>query len=119
MLRSSNTAIRLHWTVPHVAPNYVLVWPLRMQRMTRKTNIDWYWERLEVLEKEFGAKWLAKKSRDPSFGHPIPRLWAEAVAMLQAAQRSRRLPLSEELAGFFDPPRIWSVRGSCLVTDRL
>lgn len=70
--------------------------------MTRKTNIDWYRERLQVIEQEFGAKWLRKKARDVSSAHPIPRLWAEASQMLGPAERTRAMTITTELANLFD-----------------
>ena len=70
--------------------------------MARKTNIDWYRERLHVLEQEFGAKWLKKKARAACISHPIPSLWAEATAMLEAAERSRAMTMTPAMAWLFD-----------------
>jgi len=70
--------------------------------MKRKTNIDWYRERLQVIEQEFGTKWLTKKSQNASVAHPIPRLWAEATAMLETAERSRGMTITPDLARLFD-----------------
>ena len=70
--------------------------------MARKTNIDWYRERLQVIEDEFGAKWLRKKARESSFAHPIPRLWAEAATTLEAAVRTRAVTITPQTADLFD-----------------
>lgn len=70
--------------------------------MARKTNIDWYRERLHVLEQEFGAKWLKKKAHAASIGHPIPSLWAEATAMLDATERDRVMRMTPAMAWMFD-----------------
>jgi hypothetical protein len=68
------------------------------------SNVDKYHELIDVIEQEFGLKWLAKKARlrPAAAQHPIPRQWAEARAALEAAQTTRTLELTPELAGFFD-----------------
>lgn len=70
--------------------------------MPGKTNIDWYRERLLVIEQEFGAKWLRKKARDAACGHPIPRLWAEASELLRVSERTRTMTITLDLAKLFD-----------------
>lgn len=70
--------------------------------MPRKNNIDWYRERLQAIEQEFGVKWLMKKARDASCAHSIPRLWSEASKMLGATDRTHAIPMTSSLAKLFD-----------------
>jgi hypothetical protein len=74
--------------------------------VAKKTNIDWYCERLTILSQEFGAEWLARSVEDVAAGqacpHPIPALWARAKELLCAARGTGKLGLTEELVALFD-----------------
>jgi hypothetical protein len=73
---------------------------------TKKSNIDWYRERLQVIEDEFGLAWLKKKARKTASSgrgiHPIPRLWTRASTFIEEANATKKGEFTSEIADIFD-----------------
>jgi hypothetical protein len=75
--------------------------------MTKKSNLSYYRELLDIIEQEFGLTWLTKKVKksrqaSSSNAHPIPKAWLQAKETLDEAERTKVFGVTPEMATLFD-----------------